>query len=304
MSAPGHSATRRPTPSGGDAPSCGAPGEPTRASDSGPPSENLVEIRGLCFRRGRQVIFEQVDLDIRRRAITAVMGPSGTGKTTLLKLITGQLHPDAGTIEVDGQPVHRLGKAALYRLRRRMGMLFQSGALLTDLSVFDNVAYPLREHTDLSASMLRKLVLMKLEAVGLRGARDLMPNALSGGMARRVALARAIALDPDMILYDEPFTGQDPISKATLVALIRQLNDAAALTSILVSHDVMDTLAIADHVYVISHGKVIARGTPEAIMADRSAWVRQFIDGLPDGPVHFHYPAPELTEDLFTRRSV
>jgi phospholipid/cholesterol/gamma-HCH transport system ATP-binding protein len=261
----------------------------------------LIKIRGLCFRRGSQVVFEQVDMDIHRGAITAVMGPSGTGKTTLLKLITGQLRPDSGSIEIDGEAVHRLGKAALYRLRRRMGMLFQSGALLTDLTVFENVAYPLREHTQLSPSMLRKLVLLKLEAVGLRGARDLMPNELSGGMARRVALARAIALDPDMVLYDEPFTGQDPISMGMLVTLIRQLNDAAGLTSVLVSHDVAETLSIADQVYVISHGEVIAQGTPAEIAVDRSAWVRQFVDGLPDGPVRFHYASEALADDLLDR---
>ena len=265
-------------------------------------SDVLVEIRGLCFRRGERVIFEDLDLDIRRGTVTAVMGPSGTGKTTLLKLITGQLHPDAGTIRVDGQDVTRLDRAELYRLRRRMGMLFQSGALLTDLSVFDNVAYPLREHTNLSASMVRKLVLLKLEAVGLRGARDLMPSELSGGMARRVALARAIALDPMMILYDEPFTGQDPISMGMLMALIRQLNDASGLTSILVSHDVRETASIADYLYVIFEGRVVAQGTPDALAKDRSEWVRQFMDGLPDGPVHFHYPAPELAEDLLTGR--
>jgi phospholipid/cholesterol/gamma-HCH transport system ATP-binding protein len=221
----------------------------------------LVRIRGLRFSHGSRVIFDGVDLDIARGSVTAVMGPSGTGKTTLLRLISGQLRPDAGTIEVDGQPVHTLSKARLYELRRRMGMLFQSGALLTDLSVFDNVAYPLREHTDLSPSMVRKLVLTKLEAVGLRGARDLMPAELSGGMARRVALARAIALDPMMILYDEPFTGQDPISMGVLVELIRQLNDASGLTSVVVSHDVRETSSIADHIYVIAGGAVAARGT-------------------------------------------
>ena len=269
--------------------------------DDAPRSDILVEIRGLSFRRGSRTIFDDLDLDIRRGAVTAVMGPSGTGKTTLLKLITGQLQPDAGHIRVDGQEIQHLEKSALFRLRRRMGMLFQSNALLTDLSVFDNVAYPLREHTDLSPSMLRKLVLLKLEAVGLRGARDMMPSELSGGMARRVALARAIALDPMMILYDEPFTGQDPISMGMLMALIRQLNDAAGLTSILVSHDVRETASIADYLYVIFEGRILAQGTPAEIAADRSAWVRQFMDGLPDGPVHFHYPGPSLTDDLFSR---
>ena len=263
----------------------------------------LVRIRGLRFRHGSRVIFDGVDLDIRRGAVTAVMGPSGTGKTTLLKLISGQLHPDAGTIEVDGEPVADLSQSALFRLRRRMGMLFQSGALLTDLNVFDNVAYPLREHTNLSPSMVRKLVLLKLEAVGLRGARDLMPSALSGGMARRVALARAIALDPMMILYDEPFTGQDPISMGVLMTLIRQLNDASGLTSILVSHDVRETASIADYIYVIAQGKVMAQGTPGAIAAETAPWVRQFMDGLPDGPVHFHYPASPLSDDLLNGRA-
>lgn len=265
------------------------------------PDDILVKIRDLCFRRGTRVILDHVDMDIRRGAVTAVMGPSGTGKTTLLKLITGQLRPDSGSILIDGEAVETLGTSALFRLRRRMGMLFQSGALLTDLNVFDNVAYPLREHTDLRPSMLRKLVLLKLEAVGLRGARDLMPGELSGGMARRVALARAIALDPDMILYDEPFTGQDPISKGMLVTLIKQLNDAAGLTSVLVSHDVAEASSIADHIYVISHGEVIAQGTSAQIASDRSAWVRQFMDGMPDGPVRFHYPARPLADDVLVK---
>ncbi len=259
---------------------------------------SLVRIRGLRFRRGERWIFDGLDIDIPRDRITAIMGPSGTGKTTLLKLIGGQLVPDEGTVEVDGQNVHALSTAELYRLRMRMGMLFQSGALLTDLSVFENVAFPLREHTRLTESMIRKLVLLKLEAVGLRGARDLMPSQLSGGMARRVALARAIALDPMMIMYDEPFTGQDPISMGVLVQLIRQLNDAAHLTSIMVSHDVAETLQIADRVYVISDGRVVESGTPEQLGEGGSDWTRQFINGLPDGPVPFHYPAPALSEDL------
>ncbi|MCB1725475.1 MAG: ATP-binding cassette domain-containing protein [Gammaproteobacteria bacterium] len=259
----------------------------------------LVRIRGLRFNRGSKVIFDGVDLDIPRGGVTAIMGPSGTGKTTLLKLIGGQLRPDAGTIEVDGLNVHALSTRDLYRLRIRMGMLFQSGALLTDLSVFDNVAYPLREHTRLNPSMIRKLVLLKLEAVGLRGAHHLMPAQLSGGMARRVAMARAIALDPMMIMYDEPFTGQDPISMGVLVRLIRRLNDAADISSIVVSHDVKETLSIADLAYVISDGRVIEAGSPHKLNASENPSTRQFIDGLPDGPVAFHYGAPALDADLF-----
>ncbi len=258
----------------------------------------LVRIRGLKFCRGERIVFDGVDMDIPRGRVTAIMGPSGTGKTTLLKLIGGQLRPDAGTIEVDGSIVHALSQDDLYALRTRMGMLFQSGALLTDISVFDNVAYPLREHAALPESMIRKLVLLKLEAVGLRGAQGLMPSELSGGMARRVALARAIALDPMMILYDEPFTGQDPISMGVLMKLIRSLNDASGLSSILVSHDVQETASIADQLYVISHGKVMAQGAPKRVMDSDSAWVRQFMRGEPDGPVHFHYPAPALAEDI------
>ncbi|HEB96832.1 MAG TPA: ATP-binding cassette domain-containing protein [Sedimenticola thiotaurini] len=260
--------------------------------------DNLVEIRDLRFCRGSKVIFDGIDIDIPRGKITAIMGPSGTGKTTLLKLIGGQLRPHRGSVRVDGQAVHRLPIRELYRLRMRMGMLFQSGALLTDLNVFDNVAYPLREHTGLPESMIRKLVLMKLEAVGLRGARELMPSELSGGMARRVALARAIALDPDMIMYDEPFTGQDPISMGVLVQLIHALNQASRLTSIIVSHDVQETAGIADLIYLISDGRVIGRGAPSDLLQSESAWARQFMQGLPDGPVPFHYPAPPLERDI------
>ncbi len=261
-------------------------------------TDPLVSIRGLRFSRGGRPIFDGVDLDIPRGKVTAIMGPSGTGKTTLLRLIGGQLEPEAGSVHVDGQEVARLSRGALYALRKRMGMLFQSGALLTDLTVFDNVAFPLREHTDLPEPMIRDLVLMKLQAVGLRGARELMPSELSGGMARRIALARAIALDPMMIMYDEPFTGQDPISMGALVELIRLLNDALGLTSIIVSHDVKETAAISDYIYVISQGKVVGQGTPEALGQTDSAWVRQFMQGLPDGPVPFHYPAPDYAEDL------
>lgn len=258
----------------------------------------LVEIRGLTFKRGARVIFDNVDLDIERGKITAIMGPSGTGKTTLLRLIGGQLRPDAGSIQVFGQDVDKLSRRELFELRKRVGMLFQSGALLTDLSVFDNVAFPLREHTRLPERMIRDLVLIKLEAVGLRGARDLMPSELSGGMARRVALARAIALDPMMILYDEPFTGQDPISMGTLAQLIHALNDTLSLTSIVVSHDVHETSLIADYIYVMSGGKIIGQGSPQALAQTDSPWVRQFMDGLPDGPVPFHYPAPAYGDDL------
>ncbi|MCK9529566.1 MAG: ATP-binding cassette domain-containing protein [Gammaproteobacteria bacterium] len=258
----------------------------------------LAELRGMRFARGKRVIFDGVDLDIRRGQITAIMGPSGTGKTTLLRLLGGQLKPQAGTIRVDGQDVPRLRTKPLYELRKRMGMLFQSGALLTDLSVFENVAFPLREHTDLPESMLRDLVLMKLEAVGLRGARQLMPSELSGGMARRVALARAIALDPMMIMYDEPFTGQDPISMGVLLKLIRHLNDSLGLTSVVVSHDVAETAAISDYIYLLSEGRVVAHGTPAELRESRSQWAQQFLHGDPDGPVPFHYPAPDYLEDL------
>ncbi|HHH38357.1 MAG TPA: ABC transporter ATP-binding protein, partial [Sedimenticola sp.] len=252
---------------------------PPLTSDTDP----LVKIRGLRFFRGERAIFDGVDIDIPRGKITAIMGPSGTGKTTLLKLIGGQLQPREGSVEVDGLNIHRLGRRDLYRLRTRMGMLFQSGALLTDISVFDNVAYPLQEHAPLPPSMIRKLVLLKLEAVGLRGARDLMPSELSGGMARRVALARAMALDPMMIMYDEPFTGQDPISLGVLVQLIRALNDASGITSIIVSHDVQETAEIADYIYVISNGRVIDHGPPAAMLNSDAPWTSQFMHGLADG---------------------
>jgi phospholipid/cholesterol/gamma-HCH transport system ATP-binding protein len=252
---------------------------------------NLVSIRDLVFSRDERTIFDGIDLDIRRGKITAIMGPSGTGKTTLLKLIGGQLKPDRGTVVFDGKLVHQQGLRDLYALRRKMGMLFQTGALLTDINVFDNVAFPIREHTRLPESMVRTLVLMKLQAVGLRGARHLMPAQLLGGMARRVALARAIALDPMMIMYDEPFTGQDPISLGVLVKLIRDLNHSLGLTSVLVSHDVHETLSIADYIYMISEGKVVGQGTPDELDRSASQFVGQFVHGLADGPVPFHYPA-------------
>ncbi len=273
-------------------------------SDSAPPRDDpLVTMRRLSFSRGEHRIFRELDLTIPRGKVTAIMGPSGTGKTTLLRLIGGQIRPDAGRIEVDGICVHELGRKDLYQLRKRMGVLFQSGALFTDLSVFDNVAFPLREHTRLPEPLIRTLVLMKLEAVGLRGAHALMPAQLSGGMARRVALARAIALDPTMILYDEPFAGQDPISMGVLVKLIRTLNDALDLTSIIVSHDVKETAAIADYLYLISDGQVVEHGTPQDLSHSASPWVDQFMHALPDGPMSFHYPAPPYETDLLADTS-
>ncbi len=263
--------------------------------------DNLVEVRGLTFQFGSRTIFDDIDLDLARGKVTGIMGPSGTGKTTLLRLIGGQIRPTTGSIYVDGQNVPVLSRRALFELRKRMGMLFQSGALLTDLSVFDNVAFPLREHSGLPEAMVRDLVLMKLEAVGLRGAQRLMPSELSGGMARRVALARAIALDPMMIMYDEPFTGQDPISMGVLVKLIRDLNEVLGLTSIIVSHDVAETSAIADYIYVLSQGKVVGQGTPDELHQSESEWVRQFMKGMPDGPVPFHYPAGDYAEELLSR---
>ncbi|MDH5357905.1 MAG: ABC transporter ATP-binding protein [Gammaproteobacteria bacterium] len=260
----------------------------------------LVKIRDLHFYRGDRAIFDGVNIDIHQGKITAIMGPSGTGKTTLLRLIGGQLRPHRGTIEVDGQNVHKLSHTELYELRKRMGMLFQSGALLTDLTVFDNVAFPLREHTDLPESMIRDLVLIKLQTVGLRCARDLMPSELSGGMARRVALARAVTLDPMMIMYDEPFTGQDPISMGTLVNLIHRMNEAMELTSIVVSHDVAETAEIADYIYLLSEGKVIEEGSPVKLKRSSSQWVQQFMQGLPDGPVPFHYPGTGFSDDLLS----
>ncbi len=267
-------------------------------------ASTLVKVRNLVFSRGDRKIFDGVDLDIPRGKVTAIMGPSGTGKTTLLRLIGGQLRPMQGSIEVEGQAVERLGHSALYTLRQRMGMLFQNGALLTDMSVYDNVAFPLREHTGLSETMIRDLVLMKLHAVGLRGARDLMPAELSGGMARRVALARAIALDPMIMMYDEPFTGQDPISMGVLVRLIRDLNDALGLTSIIVSHDIAETSSIADYIYLLSNGKVVGHGTADELSRSSSEWAQQFLKGIPDGPVPFHYPADDYLTDLLNGRQM
>ncbi len=266
-------------------------------------TDALVKIRNMSFCRGKRVIFDDVSLDIPRGKVVGIMGPSGTGKTTLLRLIGGQLKPTSGTIEMDGNVIHRLSRRDLYKVRKNMGLLFQTSALFTNLTVYENVAFPLREHTQLSESMIRDLVLMKLQAVGLRGARDLMPSHLSGGMSRRVALARAIALDPTLIMYDEPFTGQDPISMGILVKLIRHLNDALGMTSIVVSHDVPETASIADYIYVISGGKVVGQGTPEYLQQDENPYVKQFIHGLPDGVVPFHYPAVDFGQDMLGEAS-
>ena len=261
-------------------------------------NNTLVKVRNLKFARNQRMIFDGVNLDIQRGKVTVIMGPSGTGKTTLLRLIGRQIRPHEGSIVVDGSEVTTLGHRQLYELRKKMGMLFQNGALLTDLSVFENVAYPLREHTNLSDELVRTLVILKLQAVGLRGARDLMPAELSGGMSRRVALARAIALDPMMIMYDEPFTGQDPISMGVLVRLIRNLNDALGLTSVVVSHDIEEASSIADYIYLLSGGKVVAGGTTEDLANSDSEWAQQFMKGKPDGPVPFHYPAEPYASDL------
>jgi len=265
---------------------------------AGETTNNLIEIRDLHFKRGDRVIYKNISMDIPRGKITVIMGPSGTGKTTLLRLIGGQLRPQSGTVIVDGDNIPTLSTDKLFQVRKKMGMLFQSGALFSTLSVFENVAFPLREHTHLSNEIIRNIVLMKLQAVGLRGARDLMPSELSGGMARRVALARAIALDPLMIMYDEPFAGQDPISMGVLVELINQLNKTLGLTSIIVSHDVQEAISIADQIFIIADGTVIAAGSPDEVLKDPTATVQQFMKGLPDGPVPFHYPAPDYEKDL------
>ncbi len=260
--------------------------------------ENFIQIQDLSFAHGNRVIFDHININIPRGKITAIMGPSGTGKTTLLKLISAQLRPKQGNIYVDGKNVHQLSRAELYELRRRIGVLFQSGALFTNLNVYENVAFPLREHTELPEEMIHDLVLMKLQAVGLRGAQKLKPSQLSGGMSRRVALARCLALDPDLLMYDEPFTGQDPITMGVLVTLIKKINHALGITSIIVSHDVAETCSIADYVYILYAGRIIGQGTPNEIATTTSPDVHQFIEGLHDGAVPFHYPAKDYEEDL------
>ena len=273
------------------------PSAPVSSSESSP-TVIAVTVRDLSFHRGERLIFDRVNLDIPQGKVTAIMGPSGTGKTTLLQLISGQLRPEAGRVEVDGICVHALQRQELYQLRQRMGMLFQSGALFTDLNVFDNVAYPLREHTSLPPALLKSTVMMKLEAVGLRGAAKLMPSELSGGMARRAALARAIALEPDLIMFDEPFVGQDPITMGVLVKLISELNSALGVTCIVVSHDVPEVLSIADYAYIVADKKIVAHGSAQALQENCDPRVRQFLDGIADGPVPFRYPAGDYRDDL------
>jgi phospholipid/cholesterol/gamma-HCH transport system ATP-binding protein len=263
--------------------------------------DSIVDIRNLNYAVGGRPIFTGLNMQFERGKVTAVMGPSGTGKTTLLRLITGQVAASSGFIQVAGEELKTLKRRELYALRRRMGMLFQNGALLTDLSVFENVAFPLREHTDLPERLIRQLVLTKLEAVGLRGAAELAPAELSGGMARRVALARAMVMDPDILVYDEPFAGLDPISLGVILRLIRRLNDALRITSIVVSHDVQEISTVADQVFLLSGGKVVAGGTPQELKTNPTEIVKQFIGGLADGPVPFHFPAPDYFTELMSR---
>jgi phospholipid/cholesterol/gamma-HCH transport system ATP-binding protein len=263
-----------------------------------PTSESLVELRNLTFGYGERVILDNVSMSIPRGKVTALMGASGGGKTTVLRLIGGMVQAQQGQMLFDGQDITPMNQADLYLARRRMGMLFQFGALFADLNAFDNVAFPLREHSGLPETMIRDIVLMKLNAVGLRGARDLMPSDLSGGMARRVALARAIALDPELVMYDEPFAGLDPISLGTAARLIRELNDAMGLTSIFVSHDLEQTFAIADQVIILANGKVACQGTPDEVRHSTDPLVYQYVHALPEGPVHFHYPGPTVAQDF------
>jgi phospholipid/cholesterol/gamma-HCH transport system ATP-binding protein len=260
--------------------------------------EILVDVQSVSFSYGRRPVLEGIRMRVPRGKMVAIMGASGSGKTTLLRIIGGQLRPSAGGVYIAGHAVHELDAADLYRLRRRMSMLFQFGALFTDLTVFENVAFPLREHTRLTETMIRDLVLMKLQAVGMRGAHRLMPAELSGGMARRVALARAVVLDPLLVMYDEPFAGLDPIAMGVIGQLIRRLNDALGATSIVVSHDVVESLGIVDYLYFISGGRIVGEGTPEEIRRSPLPYVRQFVDGEIDGPVPFHYPARPYAEDV------
>ena len=254
------------------------------------PSDNVIEIRDLHFSYGKRKILKGINLSIPKGKVVAILGASGVGKTTLLRLIGGQLRPDRGTVTIAGKVVHELDATGLYELRRKMGMMFQMGGLFSDMNMFENIAFPMREHTDLPEDLIRDLVLMKLQAVGLRGARNLMPAELSGGMGRRVALARAIALDPLLIMYDEPFAGLDPISLNVIGNLVRRFNDALDVTSIIVTYDVHESLKVVDYVYILADGVVLAEGVTSDIHASNDPFVRQFINALPDGPMAFHYP--------------
>ena len=263
-----------------------------------PPASDLVEVSDLQFSYGGHSILRGLSLRIPRRKVVAILGGSGSGKSTLLKLIGGQLAPARGWVRVDGKVVHKLGTDELYALRRKMGMMFQSSGLFTDLSVYENIAFPIREHYELPEELVRSLVLMKLDAVGLRGARDMMPADLSGGMTRRVALARAIATDPLLVMYDEPFAGLDPISLNVIATLIRKLNDALGLTSVIVTYDVSESLKLVDYIYVIADGKLMGEGTPETMLGSEDPYLKQFLHALPDGPVRFHFPAKPIGETL------
>lgn len=263
-----------------------------------PKSSYAVELQNMSFKRGSRYIFQDIDMTIEHGKITAIMGPSGCGKTTLLNLISGQLLPSQGRVMIDGCNIPDLSRNQLFDLRKEMGVLFQSGALFTDMNVFENVAFPLRIHTDLPEEMIRDIVLMKLQAVGLRGAAPLMPDELSGGMKRRAALARAIAMDPQILLYDEPFAGQDPIAMGVLVRLIKLLNDALGITSVIVSHDIDETCSIADYIYVVGNTQVLGHGTPDELKQMDDPRVLQFIKGEPDGPIHFQFPAGDYKEAL------
>jgi len=262
------------------------------------PDDILVDIEDLRFNYGGRPVLEGISMKIPRGKVVAIMGGSGCGKTTLLRCIGGQLRPSGGRVRLEKHQVCEMSHQELYRLRRKMGMLFQFGALFTDMSVFDNVAFPMREHTDMSEEMIRDLVLMKLEAVGLRGAHKLMPGELSGGMARRVALARAVALDPMLMMYDEPFAGLDPIALGVIGQLIRKLNDALGATSIMVTHDVQESLLIVDYIYFVSAGRIVAEGTPDQIRASQDPFVHQFVHAEVEGPVHFDYPAPSVRQEF------
>ena len=266
-------------------------------------SQSIVEVKDVSFSRGDRVIYKNMSFSVPKGKITAIMGPSGIGKTTMLRLIGGQLKPDSGDILFEGGSIPSMTRSELYEARTKMSMLFQSGALFTDMSVFDNIAFPIREHTKLSEDLIRLVVLMKLQAVGLRGAKDLMPSELSGGMARRAALARAIALDPELIMYDEPFAGQDPISMGVLVKLIKSLNQVLGLSSLIVTHDVTEVMSIADHVIIIADQGVIGSGTPDEMRDHESELVQQFLKGLSDGPVPFHFPAQAYADELLGEKA-